>query len=157
EIGRWTTKDPLRFASGDGNLYVYVRGDPINLLDPSGLVDLNLFAPTDRPFPGAVAVPSPEHTFTVGVHGNPYGIAGPEGHITLQELAGMIRHHPNYRPGMTVQLQSCNTGVSPGEGQLSFAQQLAEVLGTAVAGANNFVWFYPNGVVVVAPPQASGA
>jgi RHS repeat-associated protein len=29
-VGRWTAKDPNRFAGGDANLYEYVGGDPIN-------------------------------------------------------------------------------------------------------------------------------
>jgi RHS repeat-associated protein len=33
EIGRWTTKDPIRFAGGDPNLYGYVLNDPVNLVD----------------------------------------------------------------------------------------------------------------------------
>jgi RHS repeat-associated protein len=36
ETGRWTSKDPLRFAGGDANLYGYVLGDPVNFTDPSG-------------------------------------------------------------------------------------------------------------------------
>jgi len=36
-IGRWTAKDPIGFAAGDGNLYGYVGGDPVNGVDPSGL------------------------------------------------------------------------------------------------------------------------
>ncbi len=37
ETGRWTAKDPIRFAGGDSNLYGYVLGDPINFIDPNGL------------------------------------------------------------------------------------------------------------------------
>jgi RHS repeat-associated protein len=37
EIGRWTSKDPIRFAGGDNNLYGYVFNDPINLVDFDGL------------------------------------------------------------------------------------------------------------------------
>lgn len=35
--GRWTTKDPIGFAGGDTNLYVYVSNDPVNYIDPTGL------------------------------------------------------------------------------------------------------------------------
>jgi len=35
--GRWTSKDPIRFAGGDSNIYGYVFSDPVNFLDPSGL------------------------------------------------------------------------------------------------------------------------
>jgi RHS repeat-associated protein len=37
ESGRWTTKDPIRFAGGDTNLYGYVLNDPVNWMDPLGL------------------------------------------------------------------------------------------------------------------------
>ncbi|MCI0552005.1 MAG: RHS repeat-associated core domain-containing protein, partial [Anaerolineae bacterium] len=37
ETGRWTAKDPMDFAGGQGNLFVYVGNDPVNLIDPSGL------------------------------------------------------------------------------------------------------------------------
>ncbi len=37
ETGRWTAKDPIRFAGGDSNLYGYVLGDPVNWIDPFGL------------------------------------------------------------------------------------------------------------------------
>jgi RHS repeat-associated protein len=36
-IGRWTTKDPLRFDGGLSNLYSYVGSDPVNHADASGL------------------------------------------------------------------------------------------------------------------------
>jgi len=36
-VGRWTAKDPLRFAGGDTNLYGYVLNDPVNMTDSSGL------------------------------------------------------------------------------------------------------------------------
>ena len=37
ETGRWTAKDPIRFAGGDTNLYGYVLGDPVNGIDAIGL------------------------------------------------------------------------------------------------------------------------
>ena len=37
EVGRWTSKDPIRFRGGDTNLYAYVGGNPVEYIDPSGL------------------------------------------------------------------------------------------------------------------------
>ncbi len=36
-LGRWIAKDPIGFAGGDANLYGYCLGDPVGLVDPSGL------------------------------------------------------------------------------------------------------------------------
>ena len=36
--GRWTNKDPIRFEGGDSNLYGYVLQDPVNFIDPLGLL-----------------------------------------------------------------------------------------------------------------------
>jgi RHS repeat-associated protein len=38
EVGRWTAKDPLLFDGGQGNLYGYVHSDPVNAIDPSGML-----------------------------------------------------------------------------------------------------------------------
>jgi RHS repeat-associated protein len=35
--GRWTSKDPLQFESGDWGIYSYSGNDPVNWLDPIGL------------------------------------------------------------------------------------------------------------------------
>jgi RHS repeat-associated protein len=39
ELGRFLQTDPIRFSAGDGNLYRYVGNNPINLIDPFGLLD----------------------------------------------------------------------------------------------------------------------
>ena len=39
--GRWTAKDPIRFAGGV-NLYAYVGSDPVNLRDPMGLYSFSI-------------------------------------------------------------------------------------------------------------------
>jgi len=39
--GRWTTKDPIRFAAGDSNLYAYCYSDPVNYFDLDGRIVLN--------------------------------------------------------------------------------------------------------------------
>ncbi len=40
ETGRWTARDPIGFAGGDTNLYGYVASDPVNWIDPDGLVSV---------------------------------------------------------------------------------------------------------------------
>jgi len=39
DIGRWTAKDPALFYGGDTDLYGYCLNDPVNLVDPEGLVN----------------------------------------------------------------------------------------------------------------------
>ncbi len=38
--GRWTSRDPLGFRGGDANLYAYVGGNPVNLVDPAGEIPI---------------------------------------------------------------------------------------------------------------------
>ena len=38
EVGRWTAKDPIGFGGGDTDLYGYVLNDPVNYVDPEGLL-----------------------------------------------------------------------------------------------------------------------
>jgi len=46
DTGRWTAKDPILFAGGDTDLYGYCLNNPINLIDPGGLiVEANPFNP----------------------------------------------------------------------------------------------------------------
>ena len=44
EVGRWTAKDPIGFAGGDTDLYGYVQNNPVNWIDPYGLVNLGKLA-----------------------------------------------------------------------------------------------------------------
>jgi len=38
KAGRFITKDPISFAGGDVNLYAYVGNNPVNWVDPSGML-----------------------------------------------------------------------------------------------------------------------
>ena len=37
-VGRWTSKDPIRFQGNDPGLYGYVASDPVNYIDPTGTI-----------------------------------------------------------------------------------------------------------------------
>jgi uncharacterized protein RhaS with RHS repeats len=39
ETGRWLSKDPIKFAANNTNLYGYVMSDPVNFIDPTGLIN----------------------------------------------------------------------------------------------------------------------
>lgn len=90
--GRWLSRDPLRWAEFlvDPNLYAYVRNDPIDLKDPSGLVPswtqsfwaglfkicaeafgMNPAVPTTPPTPPPIPVQVPESPEPVGPPGPP--------------------------------------------------------------------------------------
>jgi RHS repeat-associated protein len=45
ESGRWVSKDLIRFAGGDTNLYAYVGGDPANYRDSTGFERYRDFYP----------------------------------------------------------------------------------------------------------------
>ena len=49
--GRFLSEDPIGFAAGDQNLYRYVRNNPINSIDPFGLISSQINPPVE-PFPG---------------------------------------------------------------------------------------------------------
>ncbi|HOI95809.1 MAG TPA: RHS repeat-associated core domain-containing protein, partial [Syntrophobacter fumaroxidans] len=153
KTGRYLTPDPIGLAGGI-NPYVYVGGDPVNRMDPLGLTDLNLLPPESDEFTYANAATSPPNTFTVAAHGNTRWFFDQQlRRLSPRQLANLIRNHPNYSQGMTVRLDSCNTGVNPGKGQPSPGQKLADELGTNVLAPDNFVWFGPSGKPVVAPAQ----
>ena len=48
KVGRWTSKDPIRFDGGDSNLYGYVLQDPVDAIDPMGttIINLGVFVPS---------------------------------------------------------------------------------------------------------------
>lgn len=71
ETGRWLSRDPMLFQGADTNLYQYVMADPVNLIDPSGLVFQRLIAkflnPQQQAALGAASVAIGTAIASVGV------------------------------------------------------------------------------------------
>jgi RHS repeat-associated protein len=71
EIGRWTTKDPIRFAALGSNLYEYALSNPVRYADPSGLDSVwevalkKLFSETGKTTGKAVLLDDKPSPFTV--------------------------------------------------------------------------------------------
>jgi RHS repeat-associated protein len=56
DTGRWTAKDPILFAGGDTDLYGYCLADPINMIDPSGLLNWGKLAAGVGVFTGGAGI-----------------------------------------------------------------------------------------------------
>ena len=94
ETGRWTAKDPILFDGGDSNLYGYVLQDPVNGIDPEGLLFMSTVG-------GAMHGVSLNEAATFGAPGNAALAAGlataatgalttPAARIVLPEIARRI-------------------------------------------------------------------
>jgi RHS repeat-associated protein len=71
EIGRWTSKDPIRFRGGV-NLYAYSNDDPVNYRDPRGLDAGGGTCGEDMSCPDQEAI-DPECGVTMSCEGEPDG------------------------------------------------------------------------------------
>ncbi len=61
-LGRWSVKDPIRFAGGSTNLYAYVLNNPINLVDPNGKEVISFLV--CEAINGAMTAYSVNHTYS---------------------------------------------------------------------------------------------
>jgi RHS repeat-associated protein len=78
QAGRWTAKDPSGFATGDTNLYRYVRNDPVNWGDHSGNRREMVYWNSSEWY----------------VDGKPVGEKGPQGGNKPKEVEGDERFEP---------------------------------------------------------------
>ncbi len=68
DVGRWTAKDPILFAGGDTDLYGYCLNNPVNLIDPIGLINWSAVEKgAISTFGGGVAVVTGAAVSTTGV------------------------------------------------------------------------------------------
>ncbi len=139
QTGKWTAKDPIGFQGGDTNLYGYVLGDPVNFVDPEGLVGLNLFEEGTEGYYWGKQTGFFNPGFTVGGHGDSNGIGGYCAENVEDYCSGNIHdfiHNmvANGYEGGPVSLLACNAG----SGANSFAQQLARLLGVTVYAPTSY-------------------
>ena len=153
-LGKWTTSDPLGYPDGWNN-FAYCNNDIFFEVDPLGLAaNLSFYSQETSPqqYNNLHHITAPENGYTVAGHGNSNGIYYDNGtRISATELANMIKNDPNYKPGQTVYLISCNTGNG------TYANELAAALGSgAVQAPQNYAAIDQNGNVYVGSLNAQG-
>jgi RHS repeat-associated protein len=134
-LQRWLNRDPFGEAGGV-NLYANVGNNPVNYIDPYGLVNLDLLPfglqnSQDAANKEAASVFNPSGFYSVAGHGTPDSIRGPGGDMNAAQLLDQMLKN-GYKPGTPIWLLSCNTG-SKGDG---LAHKLA-VLANAPVHAPN--------------------
>lgn len=72
ELGRFLQTDPIGYAAGP-NVYGYVSGDPVNLVDPFGLKDCETGPSDNLPCVETVGVPKPKQDTTGVIHPGVFG------------------------------------------------------------------------------------
>ena len=124
DLGRFLQVDPIGYY-GDINLYGYTHNNPVNWVDPSGIVSLNLAPNNDKIGKAQMDRINPPGVYSVGGHGAADAMGDSSGNrLTPSQLADKIIQDNVYTPGQTVQLLSCNTGSQ----QAGFGHQLADEL-----------------------------
>jgi RHS repeat-associated protein len=134
--GRFLGEDPIRFKGGN-NFYVYVRNNPVKLVDPSGLCPPQApTSPCDQP--GTAASPSDYQELGQSAAFLNSGINASGFFINLANLANFAG------PGS---LNAQNYGSSPAYANYVYGVYLSASgmsLSTALTGANLYGQFFSN-------------
>ncbi|MGF6495644.1 RHS repeat-associated protein [Luteibacter sp. 621] len=110
-IGRFLSKDPIGYSSGQLNLYSYVDGDPINRIDPFGTQSTaNCLQPAAAPAcaeagmlpQGAGAASGSATTAGAGAGTADAGAVGESGGLWGRLADAIRRHPPGWSPAVPV-------------------------------------------------------
>ncbi len=148
--GRFLSEDPLGILGGGANGYSYVGNSPINRIDPTGLVDVNIVDKTDGSYTEAQAYNSWWY-FTIAGHGNPadpnhiYTKSSDDGKpVSVKDVGEQIIKH-GWDPEVPIRAIICE-GTKGGDDK-SFDANLAQYLANKT-GAPVTIQGSPNDVNV---------
>lgn len=172
-LRRFVNPDPIGFEGGN-NWYAYAGSNPLMANDPSGLILINMFSPTEVAYTNVQAHPYANHPtiLVIGGHGSNKSISY-NGNTEMTSGTSMkpnallkfINDHPSF-PGWDKITEtffiSCNVGNTqghPSEQKFGnsptsnpFARLWAALTGKPATGADNFGWPKANGDYFVGPP-----
>ena len=144
-------RDPIGFGGGYTNLFGYCGSDPVNCIDPSGLIDLNIAHDIEGSSAAENAnnIPTTTDSFSVAAHGSStkngsaFNKSGEI--IDATDLAEIITSSSSYKYKSSVTLNICYAGRG---GDESLGQQLANKLGIVVFAPTTALQAPKNGTVI---------
>lgn len=158
--GRYLQSDPIGLGGGI-NPYAYVGGNPVSLIDPLGLDDVNLI-PTKQKMHAWVDKynDGSDYIMTIAVHSSPDGFLVNGQTLSGKQLFNMLMKDPKTRAMLekagVVQFQACRAA-QDGENGTSPAQEFANASGKMVSASDLFSWRRPDGSFFNAGARLGGA